>query len=44
MHEYDAIVIGACHSGLTLGAHLARNGPELLMLEFVLSDLEGGIQ
>jgi phytoene dehydrogenase-like protein len=44
MHEYDAIVIGACHSGLALGAHLARNGPELLMFEFVLSDEEGGIQ
>lgn len=30
---YDAIIIGAGHNGLTLGAYLARSGLEVLVLE-----------
>ena len=30
---YDAIIIGAGHNGLTLGAYLARSGLDVLVLE-----------
>src|SRR5665213_4188907 len=31
--SYDAIIVGAGHNGLTLGAYLARSGLEVLVLE-----------
>ena len=32
-NSYDAVIIGAGHNGLTLGAYLARSGLEVLVVE-----------
>jgi|Deesub1362A_J573_1020465.scaffolds.fasta_scaffold00036_18 phytoene dehydrogenase-like protein len=33
MEEYDAVIIGAGHNGLILGAYLAKSGQKVLVLE-----------
>ena len=41
MSEYDSIIIGAGHNGLTCAAYLARAGQKVLVLE--ASDTVGGL-
>ena len=41
MTQYDSIIIGAGHNGLTCGAYLARGGQRVLVLE--ASDTAGGL-
>jgi len=42
MEEYDAVIIGAGHNGLILGAYLAKSGQKVLVLE-KRNEIGGGL-